>query len=327
MRLMALALLAATLLLLGCVAPPAEIRPLPTLNVTPEVPPGYPTSAVTLPALPSSSPTPTIVPTPTGTPMPISTGQCSPSGQCLSPKPLYCADGKTVESCIECGCPSNSRCARSSNIEGFTCLPNEIEGENYSGRAWVNATPEPKCTEDNVSCTPGLAIKCCTTGFGCTWNATKLQYMCLPTPTPSASPAPVPQAYTVDEMLSNLSVAYNATFNSTLSSWGVVQPGVSYAYRGSTGIFDVELYLTKGIYRGFQPSDRLATVEAYSKHWLQTIAFIESEPWNSPYLYVFRMGCFNWTYQVEAKIVEHLAGAPYYVGRNFTVRAADTCPP
>jgi len=334
MRKTVLLLLLVSLLLVGCLARrPLTRFPELAPTATPEF---FPTPAVILPPfLIIDMPISTYV---TPTPLAVSGGSCPYSGRCLSIAPAYCDRGVIVEYCIKCGCQAGTRCARSSNLESFRCLPNYITAENYSEKLY-NATPQapqPTCRPVNQTCTPTISPKpCCTKGYDCYWNASGVVYTCQPTPTPTVTVAPVPSVYNISEMLKKYGEAYNATFtNSTYNvkfnstvQWNEVEAGVIYNFVNVIGLYDAELWLSKGRYRGFYPDEVTVEIEAMKNHWKQTITLWETNSKEPNYLYLFRMGCFNWTYQVEAKIVERVNINATFLGREFAKRVADVCPP
>lgn len=324
-RLALLSLLSA-ILLYGCLVtgPTATPTPGASGNIT-NTP--LPTLAVTLQPLPTVISTPTPSPTPTPPPLVESVRSCplAQEGKCLTPLPRYCKNGRIQDNCIECGCPANSRCARSGPFYGFACLANNVEGENFTlPSATAIATPTSNCITNNTACT--MNSTCCNATYTCTYNATLVNFFCqspVPTPYPPAKP---PATYAMDEMLNQIDSAYKSLFNESIA-WGVQEVNRSYVYTKPGAIVDVDLRVTKGIFSGFGSSGTIQQVEGLTNHWITNVSIDQGLVNDPDYHYDSVFGCFNWTYRIASKITEHSLGNPAYLGLNFTKKIVDVCPP
>jgi hypothetical protein len=297
--------------------------PPPEENYTYGPPPEV-IATVGLPGAPTSPPL--VTPFPTPTPLVIPTpprGACSGPDGCIG-KPFYCSGGAVVEKCTECGCPAETRCAIINPLEGYRCFPNYFPAENFT-----RATPIPteaQCRLDNVSCVPNVT-ECCNVTSLCQWNASRVGYYCWYPPAPSPRPAAIPSAYDSVRMRDRVADAYYRTFGTNLT-WTTQENERVWTWVVRSGFYDVDLTLTKGLYRGFGSNDRIFNITAPNSQWFQLAGVDEGSPSDSPYLYGLRMGCFNFTYRVDARIAEPQAlGKPKYYGGNFTTNLSDVCPP
>jgi hypothetical protein len=302
-------------------APPAGSSPSPSplSLIATASPSARPSQAAASPSsvAPVSSLYPSLAPSPSpiegGWPSPPA-GECASDG-CLSEKPFYCASGKKISNCPKCGCPSGTVCGKGSPAAACECIPSALSLEN-----------------------------CSLTGLG--GNVTAVS----PSPKPSASPTPPPcnashyaGVYGLNAsnssnnsvsvlrasdsaFLANLSAAYSLVFNENVS-WTHPEAYL-WTFKGEGGGALNELFVYKGYYRGWQPSDVVTRVVGATSKCFKEAAVFNPPASSPPWVYEFKVNCWNWAFLVEAKIKDFQPGSfTSNRGSALASRFVDVCPP